>query len=213
MSRGTARNPPTRRVSSDAVLPHLHVFCEGEMTEDRYFKYWYRIYRSAVRLTIDEFHGTPLSLVQRAVTYQGAERRNEARGRGSAADQVWCVFDVDEHPAIPDAIDLANRSGIRVAISNPCIELWFLIHFESQTAFIDRRDAQRRAYAHMKCGKAVTEESLQLLGPNTDGAKERALSLDEKHVGDRSPPHSNPSSQVWALVDQIRRRAPPPRRT
>ncbi|MEV5709909.1 RloB family protein [Actinoallomurus sp. NPDC052274] len=49
-------------------------------------------------------------------------------------DDVWCVFDVDEFQDIEDAVSLARRQGIGVAVSNPCFELWLLLHFDQHTA-------------------------------------------------------------------------------
>jgi hypothetical protein len=45
------------------------------------------------------------------------------------------MFDRDEHPNFARAIDLADRHGIKLAMSNPCLELWFILHFEDQTAY------------------------------------------------------------------------------
>jgi hypothetical protein len=50
------------------------------------------------------------------------------------ADEVWCVFDVDEHPKLAEARDQANANGIQLAVSNPCFELWLLLHFQEHRA-------------------------------------------------------------------------------
>jgi hypothetical protein len=36
---------------------------------------------------------------------------------------VWCVFDIDEHPVIPEAKDQAPANRIELTISNPYFEL------------------------------------------------------------------------------------------
>jgi hypothetical protein len=35
---------------------------------------------------------------------------------------VWCVFDVDEFPDVPESAVLARRHGIKIAVSNPRFE-------------------------------------------------------------------------------------------
>ena len=35
-------------------------------------------------------------------------------------------------------------------------------------------------------------------------ARERAQQLDQRHAGNNSPARSNPSTDVWRLVDQLR---------
>ena len=69
-----------------------------------------------------------MALVERAIRARAAELRDERRGRGKASDEVWCMFDFDVHPQVPEAIELARRNEINMAASNPCVELWFLLH-------------------------------------------------------------------------------------
>ena len=203
MSHGR-NGPPRRHVSTTALRRELLVFVEGLRTEEMYLIDWHRRYRDQVRVTIDPYRAGPFQLVERAVEAQRAEAYDARRGRGRARDQIWCVFDRDEHPNFESAVDLAARHDIRVAVSNPCIELWFLLHFENQTAFIDRHDAQARSETILRCSKALSPAAFEALADRYDEAKERATGLDEKHIGDGSPPGSNPSSGMWRVIDQIR---------
>jgi hypothetical protein len=180
------------------------VFTEGRVTERGYLTYWRRRHRKTVLLTLDDFHGAPLQLVKHAVKAKQFSEKEERRNRGKAYDQVWCIHDVDEHEGLREAKDLADRHGIHLAISNPCIELWFILHFEDQTAYIDRHDAQSRAEDLLGCGKSLSDAALDRLDDGLDEAKARAQALDAKHLGDVSPPGSNPSSSVWRLIDVIR---------
>jgi hypothetical protein len=114
------------------------------------------------------------------------------------------MFDVDEHPDLPQAIDLAQRHGINLAVSNPCIELWFILHFEAQTAWIERKQAQNRSETLLGCSKALTNGALQALFDRHDDAKSRAQQLEDGHVTAGSDPGENPSSTVWRLIESIR---------
>ena len=155
-------------------------------------------------VTIDDFHGAPLSLVDRAVEAKRREARDEKKGQGRAHDEVWCVFDRDEHPNIAEALDKAAANGIGVVISNPCIELWFVLHFSDQTAHIERGAAQRRSRELLGCDKVLTGPALAELSERYVHAKQRAQQLEAKHAGDGSPEHSNPSSNMWELIERIR---------
>jgi hypothetical protein len=197
--------PPRRTVAAHATRRELLVFTEGEVTEETYLTYWHRRFRSQVNIEIHESHGTPLTLVTRAAETKADNERAERKGRGRAHDEVWCLFDVDEHPSLREAVALANARGIKLAISNPCIELWFLLHFASQSAYIERRAAQTRAKEHLRCGKDLNEAALNLLATNFPTAKLRAIALDAKHEGDGTPAPGNPSSGVWEIVDAIAR--------
>ncbi|MER7133203.1 RloB family protein [Streptosporangium saharense] len=203
MTRGTHAGRG-RKPSKAAARRSLLVFTEGEKTETIYLQHWYRLHRDRVIVTIDDFHGVPLRLVEEACDRRKRDLREQKRGRGAAHDEYWCVFDVDEHPNLRQAVDLAAAHGVNVAVSNPCLELWFLLHLKDQSASIDRHDVQSRVRALLGCGKVPTSEALAQLVDRHDQAMKRALALDSKHQGDGSTPGSNPSTDVWRLVERIR---------
>lgn len=169
---------PKRKVSDTAKRRSILVFTEGKKTEPIYLTHWNRAYRERVIVTIDDFHGAPLSLVQRAVARRAADFKAARRRRGDAYIEYWRVFDIDEHPNVARALELAVSSGVSVSVSNPCIELWFLLHFQGQTA--------------------------AALASHYEDARGRAQALDRKHDLDGSPPRSNPSSEAWRLIERIR---------
>lgn len=43
------------------------------------------------------------------------------------------VCDVDQHPKIRQAINLAEQNGVKMALSNPSFEFWLVLHFEKFT--------------------------------------------------------------------------------
>lgn len=63
-------------------------------------------------------------------------------------DKAYCIFDADIHPQkniqITKAIKLAKNYGIVPIVSTPCIELWFLLHYEYTTATINNNDVINR---------------------------------------------------------------------
>ena len=196
---GAPRRPLSARPSRREFL----VFVEGLVTEEDYLTHWHRRYRRSVSIEIHDFRGTPMALVERAAKAKQKNEKDERRGRGRAHDEVWCVFDVDEHPRLDEAVQLAAREGINLAISNPCIELWFLLHFQPQSAYIERSVAQRAAREHLGCKKGLTEAALAALEEGFEIARERAQRLEEKHRGDGTPPPGNPSSGLWRLVEEL----------
>jgi hypothetical protein len=190
--------------SSVAQRLSILVFTEGKKTEPVYLTHWHRLHRERVIVTIDGFHGAPLQLVEAATAQRSADLRAAKRGRGDAYDQYWCVFDIDEHPYVDQALQLAASSRIGVAVTNPCIELWFLLHFQNQTADLHRHKAQEISSDLLGCAKVPTAAALTELVVRHEDARRRAQELDRKHELDGSPALSNPSSSLWCLVDQIR---------
>jgi hypothetical protein len=84
------------------------------------------------------------------------------------------------------------------------LELWFILHFEDRTAAMDRHTAQRRSAELLDCEKILTAAATEILYDRHDEARHRAQYLDVKHEGDGSAPRSNPSSDVWRLIDRVR---------
>ena len=139
-------------------------------------------------------------MVQRARDLKRSRTRQEP-----GFDEIWCVFDVDAHPNVNSAVAEARDAGIEVAVSNPCFELWLVLHLEDQTAHVDRRTIQRRARElGLIAGKSIPESALSRLLIGYEEAKGRAQSLDAMHAGDGRDSGSNPSSGVWKLIESIR---------
>jgi len=198
-SRAGGRNRRRVRPLKTRIL----VCTEGRVTEPDYLNNLRRKLRQApVAIEIDPAHGDPLFLVRRASEVLSETRR--ARRRGSANegfDQVWCVVDVDDHPRLQAAKELAARESIPLVISNPCFEVWALLHFEECTAYLGRGDAARRLRAHIpEYEKAL---STQLLDGKFALAKQRAVTLREFHQDGGVDARSNPSTEVFLLVDAI----------
>ncbi len=88
-----------------------------------------------LRVDPDSAGGAPITLVRMAV-----DARRRALRESSEIDEFWCVFDVEwptHHPSLHDALELAERNDIHVAVSNPCFELWLALHFKDVRAFHD----------------------------------------------------------------------------
>jgi hypothetical protein len=191
--------------SSQANRIQIIVFAEGKKTETIYLTHWNRLYRekAIVNIAIHE-HTTPFELVRSAADRRRQDLREAKRGRGAAFHQYWCMFDIDEHPKISDALDMAIANSINVALSSPCLELWFLLHFDAQTAYLHRREAQRRSKELLGCDKVLTLAALEQLVANYESAKSRAQALALKHAADETPKPWNPHSDVWELIDVIK---------
>lgn len=193
------RRPPTR-VPRARIL----IICEGIKTEVGYFTELKRQERnSLVEIEVDPEGGVPKTLVERAAARKKeadrASRRQE--DENLKFDEVWCVFDVDEHPHLPDAKQQARDNGIHLAISNPCFELWALLHFAEQTAYIHRHDVATKLKSYLPRYKK--QLPCEQLWPRYEIAKTRAEKLLERQEKNGTP-EGNPSTLVHSLVESIR---------
>lgn len=53
-------------------------------------------------------------------------------------DELWAVFDVDQQKvqSLAGAVQVAKSRGVRLAGSNPCFELWLLLHLTADVSSI-----------------------------------------------------------------------------
>jgi hypothetical protein len=182
------------------------VFCEGEKTEPQYLravKLHPNVHEvAAVDLRVESGQGgsVPLTLVERAVA-----ARRDAELEDKEIDEFWCVFDVEwprNHPHLSEAIDMAHANGIGLAVSNPCFELWLILHHCACTAWLDSAHAQRtRRDLDGSSGKDVDAARYMALARE---AMARARALDGEHVKNGSVfPHNNPSSGMHLLLRAV----------
>jgi hypothetical protein len=175
--------------------------CEGKITEDQYFSRLVTFFRAAsvnvATCRIEGLGRDPYSVVQRAIV-----KRDRDQGRnGDPYNEVWCVVDVDDHNNLPEALDLAVRNEIKVAVSNPCFELWLYWHYADHAAFITTKQIQKK----LKTLVRGYEKELPLNFPYCEysEAKRRALAAC---LNATSPcvVEDNPASTAWLVVESIK---------
>lgn len=189
--RGRGRKPGRRTPHRDRK-PIILIVCEGKKTEPEYFQGLLLDCKNAtVAIRIAKKHGVPATLVDEAKTLM-------TQGQYSS---VWCVFDVDNHPNLAYAKQKARDNGIDLAISNPCFELWLLIHFTDPSGSHDRKEITRRLKVHLPgYDKGVEYETLK---PGHANAVKRARRLDKQALKCGTP-DCNPTTGVYRLVEAIR---------
>jgi len=147
--------------------------------------------------------GVPKTLVVRA-----AQSKKDAEHAAKAAkdenlryDEVWCVFDIDDHPKVDDAKQQARDNGIKLAISNPCFELCVLLHFQEQWAHTST--AKLRAACRKYLPGYKKDLPMETLRMRHDQAATRARNLDtwQQNQGRQD---ANPSTGVYKLTQFIR---------
>lgn len=199
------RKKPTR-----ASKKRFLIYCEGEATESDYFNDIRDEIRGAlVELKVDSPSSDPLKLVRGATQRKLEAQRDAKRFKDEFLrfDEVWCVFDVDDHKTLEAARVEAQKADVAIAVSNPCFELWILLHFSDHSAYIETRDLPAKVRTHLPRYDKNLPDCSAIRSGRGD-ARSRAMRLAAMHDRNGSP-GGNPSSDVWKLVDQIHRAAEP----
>jgi hypothetical protein len=203
--RGSRNRAPARRKAFREVRRRLLVVCEGERTEPEYIRGFERHVRNAtVAVEIRRESGDPRYVVDLAKKLFAYSRLVAKRSGdpNDAFDEVWVVFDRDEHPRYDEAMDMARANGLQAAVSNPCFELWLLLHFRECPGMQHRHDMQRLLAAELGSpGKGV---DFAVYASSVALAEERARRMDERAAEDGEP-HRNPTTGVYRLTQSIAR--------
>jgi hypothetical protein len=149
---GNRKRKKARRAPHRRPKPTILLVCEGSKTEPEYFRGLASHCKNPlVRIKICPEHGVPLTLVEIAKQYKKDAEREAKRKRdvNLRINAVWCVFDVDDHPHLEEALTTARDNGIRIALSNPSFELWLLLHFRDDPGMKPRDQIQALLRSHV----------------------------------------------------------------
>ncbi len=199
MSKGYRRRRKNTRKPERKVI----IVCEGAKTEKKYFN-GLKTWNSGVDIV--PVHGKctdPKSIVKFAEDRMKRKWSFDLK----EGDGVWCVFDVDENTdqILKDTHERAKTKKIEIALSNPCFELWFLLHYKRVLSQISREDASTELKTFIE-GYEKNKSINHLLKGNLSTAIDNARGLNRKHEGDNISlicRESNPSTQVFKLVEFI----------
>ncbi|WP_081075184.1 RloB family protein [Burkholderia stagnalis] len=195
-----------RKAATRDLRPIIYIFCEGAVTEPQYLISFYRHLKR--KLTVMPKprggEGEPLTIVQTCIDFRDVLKRAEPSKRWKVIDQVWAVFDRDIHDRFDAAVALAKANNVNLAISNPCIEVWGLLHGEEPcNKPMGRHEAQ-------KAVKAVFPDYDHDDNPVFDWARceevwrraaDNAIRGLRSRVGEGNPfPTGNPSSNFHCLL-------------
>ena len=125
-------------------------------------------------------------------------------------DKIWCVFDRDDNTneMLDKARKLAAKEGYEITFSNPSFELWFLLHFQNQTAPLENCDAvirllkQKGRLEQYEKNLDVYAQLKPLQTSALEYARHRLNRLSADHIQILSR-QSNPVTTVGELVEYL----------
>lgn len=194
LRRRSGRRQPRQRVL---------IVCEGEKTERNYFEE----IRQAARLSTAEVYTVQSEL--------GTDPENVVRSaekafqdKNKAFDQVYAVFDRDDHRGYANAIAMAiAKNGklrnaerkpvtFRPVPSVPCFELWLLLHFDRAEGPLPRTDVFRRLKTSWPGYAKNSANAYATTNPTLNEARTRAAAL-RRNVGPL------PGTDCYTDVDEL----------
>ncbi|CFX12670.1 RloB-like protein [Syntrophomonas zehnderi OL-4] len=183
----------------------LIIIERGNQTERIYFNKFIRR-NSIVQI---EIPNCKITEAVKLIEYARAKAKEYAIDIGEG-DKVWCVFDVDAKgdPELEKTKQLADKNGIKMALSNPSFELWFLLHtdYNSTRPFSDNDHLLRELKVRFPAYKKTNDYMFNSILLNQQQAIDKAKELIKYHTecGRRlCSKESNPCTHVFELVEYI----------
>lgn len=205
MGKRDRKRKSARRTPFRIPKPMILVVCEGEISEPEYLKGFSKHQRNPrVQILIKENRGSPRAIVEFAKTQKKeAEKRAKSEHDDNLLfDEIWCVFDVDEHSSLSDAKQMARDNELNLAVSNPCFELWLLLHFREPPGNRDCNKMEQLLKKHLKnYNKNVDYSAYE---SDYEVAVQRANRLEQSALDDGDEGR-NPSTGFHRLTDSIRK--------
>ncbi|MFI7430525.1 RloB family protein [Micromonospora sp. NPDC049836] len=175
-----------RRIGTRDQLRTVLVATNGQSTERSYLlalkqEPWVR-----PRVVVVVERGSPIDMAR------GAARRRQR----DDFDEAWGVCDVDHYEAAQAEAEAAAL-GVRLVWSNPCFEVWLLLHHVDCSGYLKNADK-----VHEKLRRAVKNWDKTALNFNDfrDGVENAVVRA--QRLG--PAPDRNPSTAVWQLIDTLR---------
>lgn len=202
-----AKMQKKKKTVQETPPPFMYVVSEGTKTEPNYIigiakeinaKYYNLA--SCQRIVVQGVGRNTMGLLEYA--------RKQVEIDHPRASVVWLMYDRDDFPL--DRFDNTQYSALqrqdarkyRVAWSNECIELWFLLHFQDLTVNVGRK--KYRELLKEYCGyEKNMPDVYEVLKDKTESALSRAKRQHEQY-GDIAPSKMCPATTVYQLVEELR---------
>ena len=188
MARGQIEKRGQRRRK---LKPVILIVTEGSQTEPKYFEH-YRSRQTNIDIRVVGSH--------------------------TNGDAVWVVADGDVNYNTPDPIaakdkllskaqKMADAKGIHIALSNPCFEFWYLLHFQYTTKFFKDYPAVKNALTTYLPDYEKTGDVYSQLSAHTTNALQNAKRVEQYHLQNgSSKPFGiavNPFTDIYQLVESL----------
>ena len=172
-----------RKSKGKTMKPNFFVFCEGE-SEVAYISHLRSQYR------------VPLQIIPRKSNSNISVRYIENCKREyivTENDKIFLMYDLDVDGML---VHLQSIPDTVLLVSNPCIELWYLLHFEECHAELTQNACMKKMKRHLEhyTKGMLTLKEKQQLYDKTSEATARAKVLEA---------YNNPSTTIYKMIELL----------
>jgi hypothetical protein len=179
----------SKRISKGKeIRPTFFVFCEGQ-SEEAYIIFL----RSRYRVPIEIDPKVAKGITSRHISNYKKQKTIHKK------DKTFLIYDCD----VPEVTaKLKKIKNVDLLLSNPCFELWYLLHYQNQTAKLPTKDCMQKIYNTVKGYRKghLDEKMKSQIIENQNEAIKRAKSLIKTGIPTEL---NNPSTHVYRFVEEL----------
>ena len=187
--------------------PVYVIVCEGKKTEPIYFDNFRQRNRP---IQIEILTGAAGKSYEAIIKEATAAKKKYITGLENGGE-LWCVSDVDGVTTLQ--LDKykkdAKAIGAKIALSNPCFELWYYLHFAYTTATIKNYGELVKKLPKVLQPYAKEENIYHKLKDSENTAITNAKKLEAHHKAEGRQDCLDiqvlPYTSVYKLVEKLRR--------
>jgi len=175
----------SRRIIKDKKInPKIYIFCEGE-SENVYIQFLKTKFRLPVQV-VTKVTKNKISTKLLKSNINSSEKHEK--------DRVFRMYAIDVEGFLEKLQEISKHVNCDLLISNPCIELWFLLHYINQNSEISSNNCIQKIETFISGYKkgTICNKLKKKLDENGAEAKKRASKLTS---------FKNPSTTIYQLID------------
>lgn len=219
---GQAKNRQLRRKTVKearrASYARILIVTEGSKTEPLYLeeiRMAYQLHSANVEVQPGQLGTAPLQVVRYArQLFENGDLHKGIRPR--SFDQIYAVFDRDDHDSYFDALRVAesldrklrNDDGqpvsFKTIVSVPCFELWLLLHYEDIQAPIHRNEVMARLKQYIHGYDKGAGGAFAITRDRLATAVQRAQALAERFNPHTAPEAFTALHELVSLLTTLR---------
>lgn len=175
-----------REAKGKTINPALFIFCEGESEET-----YVRFLRNKYRL--------PVEIVPRILRNKISERIIREKLKTSQQhekDRIFLMYDIDVVGFYEKLQEINRNLHSELLISNPCFELWYILHHCNQTSEISTDNCVKKleSLCHDYAKGEIPLRMREKLESKVSDAIKRAKNLEL---------HKNPSTNIYKFIEEL----------
>lgn len=175
-----------REAKGKKINPTLFIFCEGE-SEETYIRYLRNKYRLPVEI-VPRIMGNKIS--ERIV------RENLKYSTHHEKDRVFLMYDIDVEGFHAKLIEIQKKTDSVLLLSNPCFELWYILHHCNQTSEINTDNCIKKI-------ESLCPDYTKGTIPVKLKEKLETKSFDAIKKAKNLELHKNPSTNIYKFIEEL----------